>query len=166
MRFNQGRVKMKNLAMRFVLAGLAVVGIAYGDGKDGGFATEMVFVEGGTFMMGCTVEQGGDCVGGEKPARSVAVGDFYIGKTEVTQGLWASVMGRNPFSQYSRYGVGDDYPVYFASWNDTQEFIRKLNEKTGKKYRLPTEAEWEYAARGGKKSRHYKYSGSDIVILF
>ena len=126
---------------------------------------DMVFVEGGTFMMGCTPEQGGEevCDGGEIPARSVTVGGFYIGKTEVTQGLWKAVMGSLPSdSVSSRYGIGDNYPVYYVSWYEAkEEFIRKLNAMTGKKYRLPTEEEWEYAARGGNKSKGYKYSGSN-----
>ena len=117
----------------------------------------MVFVKGGTFMMGCTEEQGGDCWFNEKPARSVTVGNFSIGKTEVTQQLWTAVMGRNP----SKFTGDGNLPVDSVSWDDAQGFIRKLNEKTGKKYRLPTEAEWEYAARGGNKSRGYKYSGGN-----
>jgi formylglycine-generating enzyme required for sulfatase activity len=88
---------------------------------------------------------------------SVTLGDFYIGAYEVTQGLWKEVMGNNP----SHFTGDDDLPVETVCWNDTQEFIRKLNEKTGKKYRLPTEAEWEYAALGGNRSRGYRYSGSD-----
>jgi formylglycine-generating enzyme required for sulfatase activity len=119
---------------------------------------EMVLVEGGTFMMGCTSEQGNDCFDREKPAHRVEVGDFHIGRYEVTQAQWKMVMGSNP-----SYFEGDDLPVASVSWNDVQEFIRLLNEQTGKRYRLPTEAEWEYAARGGNKSKGYKYSGSNYV---
>jgi formylglycine-generating enzyme required for sulfatase activity len=118
----------------------------------------MVFVQGGTFTMGCTGEQGGGCDDDEKPAHSVTVSDFYIGKYEVTQKQWVEVMGSNP-SEFK----GDDLPVEKVSWDDVQEFIRKLNQQTGKKYRLPTEAEWEYAARGGNKSGGYKYSGGNNI---
>ena len=117
---------------------------------------EMVFVQGGAFTMGCTLEQGGDCSSDEKPAHQVTVGSFYIGKYEVTQAQWKAVMGSNPSSF-----KGDNLPVEHVSWNEVQEFIRKLNAATGKQYRLPTEAEWEFACRGGLKSAHYKYSGSN-----
>ncbi|MBQ2703065.1 MAG: formylglycine-generating enzyme family protein [Alistipes sp.] len=119
---------------------------------------EMVFVKGGTFMMGATPEQGRDAAYDEKPAHSVTVSDFYIGKYEVTQAQWEAVMGENP-SHYK----GENRPVESVNWNDIQEFIEKLNAKTGKKYRLPTEAEWEYAARGGDQSKGYKYSGSNNI---
>jgi len=119
---------------------------------------EMIFVEGGAFIMGCTQEQGRDCESDEKPAHQVTVGDFYIGKYQVTQAQWKIVMGGNP----SKFR-GDNLPVVNVSWNDVQEFIRKLNTQTGKQYRLPTEAEWEFAARGGDKSKGYKYSGGNTV---
>jgi formylglycine-generating enzyme required for sulfatase activity len=118
----------------------------------------MVYVAGGTFTMGCTSEQGGDCYDDEKPAHSVTLSSYYIGKYEVTQAQWKAVMDSNP-----SYFKGDNLPVEYVSWNDVQEFIRKLNQKTGKNYRLPTEAEWEFAARGGGSSRGYKYSGSNTV---
>jgi formylglycine-generating enzyme required for sulfatase activity len=121
-------------------------------------AIEMVAVEGGTFTMGCTAEQGSDCYDSEKPAHSVTVSSFCIGKYEVTQAQWVSVMGSNP-----SYFKGDDLPVEQVSWEDVQAFIVKLNEQTGGSYRLPTEAEWEYAARGGASSAGYKYSGSNDV---
>jgi len=127
---------------------------------------EMVFVEGGTFTMGGTSEQGSDCRDEEKPPRSVTLSDYYIGKYEVTQGLWKSVMGSLPptLTPSSMYGYGDDYPVYNVSWNDAvNEFLPRLNQLTGKQYRLPTEAEWEYAARGGANGRGYKYSGGDDI---
>ena len=117
---------------------------------------EMIAVQGGAFTMGCTPEQGGDCNSDEKPAHQVTVSSFYIGKYEVTQKQWQLIMGSNPSSF-----KGDNLPVEHVSWNDVKEFIRRLNAATGKQYRLPTEAEWEYAARGGSKSQGYKYSGSN-----
>ena len=95
----------------------------------------------------------------EKPVHRVTLtNNYYIGKYEVTQALWQAVMGSNPSSS-----KGDDLPVEEVSWNDCQDFISKLNAITGKRFRLPTEAEWEYAARGGKKSRGYQYSGSNTL---
>jgi formylglycine-generating enzyme required for sulfatase activity len=117
---------------------------------------EMVYVQGGTFTMGCTSEQGSDCFNDEKPVHQVTLSSFYMGQYEVTQAQWKAVMGSNP----SRF-KGDNLPVEQVSWNDVQEFIRKLNAQTGKRYRLPTEAEWEYAARGGNQSRGYYFSGSN-----
>jgi len=127
---------------------------------------EMIFVEGGTFVMGATPEQGDEAYDMEKPAHKVQLDDFYIGKYEVTQGLWKAVMGGKPTDYdagWHGYGEGDDYPAYKISWNDCQEFIKNLNEITGENFRLPYEAEWEYAARGGNKSKGYKYSGSNEV---
>lgn len=118
----------------------------------------VVAVEGGTFTMGATSEQGSDAYDGEKPTHQVTLSDFYIGKYEVTQELWKAVMGSNP-----SYFTGTNLPVEYVSWVDCQSFITKLNELTGKTFRLPTEAEWEYAARGGKKSKGYKYSGSNTI---
>ena len=132
-----------------------------------GVSFEMVFVEGGTFLMGCTSEQGGDCPYGNQ---LVTVSDFYISKYEITQGQWEAIMGTSIRQQRDKdnrgwpiYGEGANYPMYYVSWNDVQEFISRLNSLTGKQYRLPTEAEWEYAARGGKKSKGYKYSGSNFI---
>jgi formylglycine-generating enzyme required for sulfatase activity len=115
----------------------------------------MVLVQGGTFAMGCTSEQGSDCQSNEKPVHNVTLSSFYIGKYEVTQSEWEAVMGNNP-----SYFVGASLPVDQVSWDDVQEFITTLNTATGLNYRLPTEAEWEYAARGGAQSEGYKYSGS------
>jgi formylglycine-generating enzyme required for sulfatase activity len=117
---------------------------------------EMVSVRGGTFTLGCTSEQGRECEDDERPARQVTVSDFHIGKYEVTQAQWRGLMGNNP----SNFSGCDQCPVENVSWDDVQEFISQLNAMTGKQYRLPTEAEWEYAARGGSQSRGYKYSGS------
>jgi|AntRauTorcE11898_2_1112593.scaffolds.fasta_scaffold04834_3 formylglycine-generating enzyme required for sulfatase activity len=119
---------------------------------------ELVKVEGGCFDMGCTIEQS-NCDDDEKPVHEVCVDDFYISKTEVTQKMWRKVMGNN----HSRFDNCDNCPVENVSWKDVQEFIRKLNHKTNGNYRLPTEAEWEYAARGGKKSQDYKYAGSNDI---
>ena len=119
----------------------------------------MVKVEAGTFTMGATSEQGNDALGDEKPAHKVKLTkDYYIGQTEVTQALWQAVMGSNP-SKFK----GDNLPVETVSWDDCQKFISKLSSLTGSKFRMPTEAEWEYAARGGNKSRGYKYSGSNSI---
>jgi len=123
-----------------------------------GVTFTMVKVEAGTFTMGATSEQGtSDPRDDEKPTHKVTLTkDYYIGQTEVTQALWKAVMGSNP-SNFK----GDNLPVEQVSWEDCQTFITKLNSLTDSKFRLPTEAEWEYAARGGNKSRGYKYSGSN-----
>ena len=118
----------------------------------------MVKVEGSTFTMGATPEQGNDAYEYERPAHQVTLSDYYIGRYEVTQKEWQAVMGDNPSKFY-----GDNLPVENVSWNDCQDFINKLNQLTGLKFRLPTEAQWEYAARGGKQSKGYKYSGSDKI---
>ena len=136
----------------------------------------LIPVEGGTFMMGATSEQGSEAESDEKPAHRVAVGNFFIGQTEVTQGLWYDVMGTNPSHfQGSNSAFSSrwrELPVDQVSWNDCQVFINRLNNRRNKmdlgdyshwKFRLPTEAEWEYAARGGSKSRGYKYSGSNNI---
>ena len=123
----------------------------------GNVSFEMVYVEGGTFRMGATAEQGEDAYDWEKPVHSVSLSDFHIGKHEVTQGLWEEVMGGNP----SDNKAGDNYPVENVSWEECQGFVKELNARTGLNFRLPTEAEWEYAARGGIKSKGYKYAGSD-----
>ncbi len=120
-----------------------------------GVTFNMVSVKGGTFQMGATSEQQSPD-SDEKPVHSVTLSDYYIGETEVTQALWTAVMGSNP-SNFK----GDNLPVERVSWDDCQTFIRKLNQLTGATFRLPTEAEWEYAARGGNKSRGYQYSGSN-----
>lgn len=117
---------------------------------------EMVHVQGGQFLMGCT-EKKADCSVNEAPAHPVILKSYYIAKYEVTQELWMAVMGgKNPSKV-----IGDSLPVTRISWYDAQTFIGKLNQLTGKKYRLPTEAEWEYAARGGQLSKNYRFSGSN-----
>ena len=127
---------------------------ARGEFEVEGVKFKMVKVEGGTFTMGATKEQGSDAWDDEKPAHQVTLSDYYIGETQVTQALWKAVMGNNP-----SFWKGDNMPVQ-VSWDEAQEFIKKLNGVTGRTFRLPTEAEWEYAARGGKKSNRYRYSGS------
>lgn len=122
-----------------------------------GVSFKMVTVQSGTFTMGATPEQGDDVYGNEKPPHQVTLSSYSIGQTEVTQELWLAVMGSNPSNI-----VGDLHrPVETVSWEDCQTFITKLNQMTGKTFRLPTEAEWEYAARGGKKSQGYTYAGSN-----
>ena len=116
------------------------------------FEPEMVFVEGGTFLMGSNSGNSN-----ERPVHSVTLGSFNIGKYEVTQAQWKAVMGSNP----SYFTDCDNCPVEQVSWNDVNQYIQKLNLQTGKNYRLPTEAEWEYAARSGRMNNKCKYSGSD-----
>jgi TPR repeat protein/RIO-like serine/threonine protein kinase len=119
-----------------------------------GVIFEMIFVEGGTFLMGATPEQV-DCFNHDKIVHKVTLSSYIIGKYEVTQALWMAVMRSNP-----SYFKGDDLPVENVSWDDCQEFLNKLNKITGMTFRLLTEAEWEFAARGGNKSKDFKYSGN------
>lgn len=143
-----------------------------------GVKLRMIYVEGGEFSMGCT---GDDCNKDEMQVRNVYLDDYYISQIEIPQAFWTAVMGKsiqyyyqnrsgNP--SWSRVicidneGVTDSrvsYPMGFVSWYDAQEFCQKLSQMTGKNYRLPTEAQWEYAARGGKYSRNCKYSGSNYI---
>ena len=127
----------------------------------------MKYVEGGIFNMGATPEQQ-DPNDDEKPTHQVILNYYYIGETEVTQALWTAVMGNTVRDQRDKEskewpmrGEGNDYPMYYISWEECQEFITKLNNLTGRTFRLPTEAEWEFAARGGNKSKGYQYSGSN-----
>ncbi|MGL5960046.1 MAG: formylglycine-generating enzyme family protein [Bacteroidales bacterium] len=124
--------------------------------KAKGIEFEMVLVEGGTFSMGCTTEQGTDCDMDERPSHRVTLSDYYIGKYEVTQSLWYNVMEEN-----NSYSKGEELPVENVSWEECIKFTQKLSEIVGKNFRLPTEAEWEFAARGGTKSKGYKYAGSN-----
>lgn len=129
------------------------------DGKDKVYTVNdvsftMIAVRGGTFQMG-----GDDEFETEKPVHQVTLSDYYIGETEVTQELWSAVMGSNP----SKFTGNMQRPVEMVSWNNCQTFISKLNELTGETFRLPTEAQWEYAARGGNKSKGYIYSGSNTI---
>jgi formylglycine-generating enzyme required for sulfatase activity len=122
---------------------------------------EMIWVEGGTFMMGCD-DNNDECEDQELPRHEVTLSGFYISKYMVTQKEWKAAMGKGGSSDYS---IGDDYPAWYIDWNSVQEYISRLNAHTGKNYRLPTEAEWEYAARGGNQSKGYKYSGSNNIYV-
>ncbi len=144
---------------------VAVINIIAFGGEEDTFPTEavtyevegvqftMIPVEGGMFKMGAISN-----FQRERPVHQVMLSSFLIGQTEVTQELWEAVMGKNP-SEFE----GSKLPVENVSWNDCQTFITKLNSMTGQQFRLPTEAEWEYAAKGGNQSKGYKYSGSDII---
>lgn len=121
----------------------------------GSVSFKMIRVEGGTFRMG---SNDSEAYNDEKSIHDVTLSDYYIGQTQVTQALWKAVMGSNP----SKWN-GDNLPVEQVSWYYCQTFINKLNSITGKSFRLPTEAEWEFAARGGNNSRGYKYSGSNYI---
>lgn len=123
----------------------------------GGVEFTMVYVEGGTFMMGSD-DAYADALFDERPVHQVTLSDYYIGETEVTQELWKAVMGSNPSGF-----IGDNLPVANVSWTDCQNFIGKLNKITGENFSLPTEAQWEFAARGGNYSKGYKYSGSNNI---
>jgi formylglycine-generating enzyme required for sulfatase activity len=143
--------------------GTAIITVATKNGEHSAICTvtvinpepELIAVEGGTFTMGCT---DGEDYENEFPAHQVTLRSFKIAKYTVTQQQWEAVMGTKP-----SHFKGADLPVEMVSWHDAQEFITKLNSVTGKNYRLPTEAEWEYAARGGNKSNGYKYSGSNDI---
>ena len=118
-----------------------------------GITFTMLPIQGGNFMMGS------NDYNNAKPIHRVTVPDFYLCEHLVTQAVWQAIMGKNP----SRFSGCDQCPVEQVSWDDIQKFLQKLNALTGKIYRLPTEAEWEYAARGGNQSKGYKYAGSDYL---
>lgn len=132
-----------------------------------GVSFTMVPVKAGTFTMGATAEQQ-DPGNDEKPTHQVTLtNDYYMGETEVTQALWEAVTGYSPTvsgsSWSSAKGIGNNYPAYYVSYEDVLSFLSKLNSLTGETFRMPTEAEWEYAARGGNKSKGYQYSGSNTL---
>jgi len=140
---------------------LTIVGNPFNkkDNLDGLFEkirSNMVYIPGGTFAMGCTYEQAGICQNDESPLHEVTLEDFYLSKYEVTQAEWVAIMGDNP----SKFAGCDLCPVENISWIDAQAFIAKLNARAGNNYRLPTEAEWEFAARGGMDSKQYLYAGN------
>jgi len=166
MSYRNMQLNMKKLKITLLLAvftSIANFGYAQNTSKSKPSASksvaepEMIFVEGGRFMMGCS-GQGSNCASWEKPAHQVTISSFYIGKYEATQAQWKAIMGNNPSNFRD-----DNLPVENVSWNEVQKFISKLNALTGKQYRLPTEAEWEFACRGGTHSAQYKYSGSNTV---
>ena len=130
----------------------------------GDVSFKMVSVEGGTFEMGFFGGYSTES-SSARPTHQVTLSSFSIGQTEVTQALWYAVMGLKPTADGNQWtsgrGLGDNFPAYYVSWEDCQEFITKLNVLTGQQFRLPTEAEWEFAARGGTKSKGYEYAGSD-----
>jgi formylglycine-generating enzyme required for sulfatase activity len=155
-----GMSKMKNIKLVVVLLCIVLGSIKVSNAQDQTFTVKgvsftMKYVEGGTFDMGNSAYEAED---DEKPVHKVTVSTFYIGETEVTQELWQAVMGKNPSKV-----VGEAFPVINVSWNECQEFITKLNQLTNSSFRMPTEAEWEYAARGGNKSDGYRYSGSNRI---
>ena len=143
----------KKYSRIFTFAGLILIMFTNCKQKD----FDMVFVKGGTFTMGCTDEQGNDC-DDDEIKHTVTLNNYYIGKYEVTQAEYEKIMGKNP-----SHFKNNKNPVEQVSYDDVQRFIAKLNKRTGKNYRLPTEAEWEYAARGGRKSQGKKYSGSNFI---
>ena len=127
-------------------------------------------VEGGSFEMGATIEQESGADNDEWPVHSVTVNDYYMGETEVTQALWYAVMGTTVYEQrdYSNLdwpviGEGPNYPMYYISYDECQQFVRRLSDMTNQPFRIPTEAEWEFAARGGLYSQGYRYSGSNSI---
>ncbi len=141
-----------------------------------GVSFKMVAVAGGMFKMGAQNSDAegsnydSDAMVNESPLHRVTLSDYYIGQTEVTQALYRVVMGSVPENKWNTsFGLGDKYPAYSVSWDEVMTFLQRLDSLTGKKFRLPTEAEWEFAARGGKQSKGYKYSGSnniDSVAVF
>lgn len=122
-----------------------------------GVSFKMIYVEGGTFTMGATFEQT-NAYEDEKPAHRVTLSSYYIGEFEVTEELYLAVMGSNP-----SYFIGAKLPVERVTWANCQAFATKLSELTGRTFKLPTEAQWEYAARGGKYSQGFVYPGSNNV---
>ncbi len=121
--------------------------------------SRMVPIEGGTFTMGCANPQDSDCFANEKPRRTITINAFSMSKFTVTQKQWKTIMGNEPSGKFCA-----ECPVVNISWFDAQMFINKVNQLTDKNYRLPTEAEWEYAAKGGNKSHGYKYAGSNNAM--
>lgn len=165
-------VVKKTITIIFLLMAAITVAAQTKEYTLGDVSFKMIFVEGGNFIMGCTSEEEGPCWEGEKPLHDVTVSDFWLGETEVTQELWNEVMGLTIGQQRNKagsakplYGEGKSYPVYFVSWKEAVAFCKKLNKMlsqqlpNGYKFALPTEAEWEYAARGGKNSSERLYAG-------
>lgn len=145
-----------------------ISGLAKEEFNVNGVKFGMIRVEGGTFTMGVDPELDSPS-DNEKPTRRVTLNTFYIGETEVTQALWKAVMGKSMKDHCTKvqanllYGEGDNYPMYYISWEDCQEFIKKLNKLTGRKFSLPTEMQWEFAACGGNKSSGTQYNSSRFI---
>ena len=144
----------------FIVVAIAMMDVAVSQNQTysaNGVEFVMVKVDGGNFTMGNKSRRGKEKYKKERPAHNVTLSSYYIGQTEVTQALWEAVMGSNP-SNFA----GDNRPVEQVSWNDVQLFIEKLNNLTGMNFRLPTEAEWEFAAHGGNYCEGHKYSGGSM----
>lgn len=152
--------KVPGLAM--MLAGLksTIQPVSGSTWRDPVTGMEFVWVPGGSFEMGCHSGNDGECEEDEKPLRTVGLDGFWMGKNEVTQGQWKKIMGNNP----SQFKKGDNYPVEQVSWNDVQEFIRKLNARSSVTFRLPSEAQWEYACRAGGKPIKYAWGNGDPYV--
>ena len=149
---------------------LADYGSEFIENANRGLRMKMIFVQGGTFQMGATSEQGSDAYDNERPVHAVTLDSYYIAESEVTQAQWQAVMGSTVHEKCdlagggnTLHGVGYDYPMYYVTWREAQDFCVRLSEMTGKNYVLPTEAQWEYAARGGRQGQRCKYSGSNDV---
>lgn len=127
--------------------------------------SNMVLVEGGSYMMGCMTSNDNDASFDEEPVHEVTISDFYIGKYEVTQEEWIAVMGKSPLPDSRNHLRDSKSPAWWVSWDDCQLFVKQLSEITGRVFRLPTEAEWEFAAKGGNLSKGYKYAGSDNIDM-
>ena len=170
---------MKRIATALLLSLGAVIALKAQDGKVANFLEDtnglnipMVYIDATTFEMGATPEQG--TAEDDETVHTVSISPFYIGATEVTQKQWHDVMGTSledmyrklaPEHDFGKYGVGDDRPMYYVNWHDATAFCRKLSALTGLTYRLPTESEWELAARGGHLSGNEatRYAGSDTL---
>jgi len=161
---NPDIASVENGLVKANATGTAIITVTTQDGNKTAFCTVTVLslsaptlinVKGGTFTMGCTGE---DCFSWELPSHQVTLSDYKISKYPVTQAQWEAIMGSNP-----SFYKGDSLPVETVNWTEVQDFIKKLNIVTSRNYRLPTEAEWEYACRGGTNSAQYTYSGSNNV---
>lgn len=137
-----------------------------------GLNIKMIYVEGGEFKMGGTMEQIEEAEIDEFPVVDVTLDSFYISEKEITQSQWEAVMNTTIYQQLQKAnasmgarGIGPDFPMYYVSWNEARDFCQELSVLTGKTYMLPSEAQWEYAARGGNKSKGNKYSGSYAADL-